>query len=241
MTRRALGGLLAGVAAVAFGVTPCTAVTLLLGLEPGKSTRTDADRVLGQPVRANSTDVEYAPRGGSGAIVVTLRSDGSTIDRIEVQMAEPVRRDALAPTLNLPATADGSRAAGQRLVEFYGSPNLLVLTYQGADVSSGIASVGYYSEAPFAQATKGLSLTNRASAPSMAVSLSNVADAPVIMQFNPSSCADLYSESAAENRAARDSKNAARRQAILAVMIAAQKGDCATARTQFDSYKRQYR
>jgi hypothetical protein len=236
-TRRAAAVCLA----VAIAAARIGAVTLLLGLEPGKSTRADADRVLGQPLRASGTAIEYAPRGGSGPIVVTLQSDGATIDRIEVHMAEPVRRDALAPTLNLPGTADGSRAANGRLVEFYGSPNLLVLTYQGADVASGIASVGYYSDAPFAQATQGLSLSNRASAPSNAVSLSNAADAPVIMQFNPNSCRDVYTASSAESRQARDSKNAARRQEILAVMIAAQKGDCVSARSLFDAYQQKYR
>lgn len=241
MRRSVLGRIIASLAAVALGVVPCMAVTLLLGLEPGKSTRVDADRVLGQPVRASTTEVEYAPRGGSGPIVVTLRSDGSTIDRIDVQMAEPLRRDALAPSLNLPDAADGSRDTNQRRVEFYGSPNLLVLTYQGADVASGVASVGYYSEEPFARATQGLSLNSRVSAPSAAVALSNAADAPVIMQFNPNSCADIYAAAAAENRVARDSKSAARRQAILSVMIAAQKGDCVNARSLFDAYKQKFR
>jgi hypothetical protein len=37
------------------------AVTLLFGLEPGKSTRADAERVFGAPRRTGVFEVEYAP------------------------------------------------------------------------------------------------------------------------------------------------------------------------------------
>ena len=239
--RRAARAVAMVMVAVACWAVPCRAVTLLLGLEPGKSTRTEADRVLGPAVRTAGADVEYAPQGGSGPITVTLREGGSVIDRIRVQMAAPVRREGLIATFKLPETPDATRVIDGRTIAYYGSPNLLIFAHESDAPSSGVVSVDYCSNEHFTAQAAGLSLRAREGQTAAAVTLSNAADAPVILRFNPGACADIYAASSAENSVARRSRNATQRQAILAVMIAAQKGDCANARALFDAYKTQYK
>jgi hypothetical protein len=197
--------------------------------------------VLGPAVRTAGADVEYAPRGGSGPITVTLRESGLVIDRIRVYMAAPVPAEALIATFKLPQTPDASRVIDGRTIAYYGSPNLLVFAHESDAPSSRVVSVDYCSNELFATQAAGLSLRPREEPTAAAVSLSNAADAPVILQFNPGACADIYAASSAENSVARRSRNATQRQAILAVMIAAQKGDCANARALFDAYKKQYK
>jgi hypothetical protein len=59
-------------------------------------------------------------------------------------------------------------------------------------------------------------------------------------QFDPAACQDIYVWAQTETEVARRSGNTARRQAILNVLVASQRGDCAPARQLADAYRRQY-
>jgi hypothetical protein len=242
MRRLSLAVRAAALAVLTAWASPCAAVTLLLGLEPGASTRADADRVLGQPVRTAGDEVEYAGQGGSARIVVTMRAGGAIIDRIDVHMAPAVGRADVVAALRLPAAAEATGTAGGSLVEFYGTPHLLMLAHESASASSGIVRVGYCSAEEFARLTaaatpRGREDTTAPPPPPPPPAVSNV---PPVTASDPSACADLYMAASDENRAVRRLNNVARRQAILAVMIAAQKGDCAKARQLLDAYRKTY-
>jgi hypothetical protein len=60
-------------------------------------------------------------------------------------------------------------------------------------------------------------------------------------QYNPADCHDLYLWAQTQNEAAKRSKDVERRQAILGILIAAQKGDCENARNLTATYKQRYR
>lgn len=58
-----------------------------MGLTPGKSTRTQAERVLGKPVQnASRTLIEYAPKAEADKLYVQYRdaSSDAVVDRIEM-------------------------------------------------------------------------------------------------------------------------------------------------------------
>jgi Mg-chelatase subunit ChlD len=57
---------------------------------------------------------------------------------------------------------------------------------------------------------------------------------------DPTACRDLYNWAQAEQEKARRAHDADRRQKMLEILIASQKGDCGKAGTAADAYKRQY-
>jgi hypothetical protein len=197
---------------------PADAVTLLFGLEPGKSTRADADRVFGAPRRAGAFEVEYAPHKGSGPIIATLTTDGQTIDRLELHLVSPLARDVMLRALKLSDPPMLARSTAGKFVEYFGSPHSLILTHVDHTPSSAIASVGYASAAHFTRIAEGVATE----------------------QFDPERCRDVYFASVDETKTVRGG-NAVRRQAIMAVMIAAQKGDCLAARRLMAEYAERYR
>jgi hypothetical protein len=111
-----------------------------------------------------------------------------------------------------------ARVAGGTFVEYFGSPHSLILTHVDATPSSAIARVGYASAAHFAKLAGGMAME----------------------RFDPDGCRDLYFTATKEAKAVRGGP-AARRQAIMAVMIAAQKGDCIAARKLLAEYAERYR
>ena len=236
MTRRSLGwsAVLAFVpAAHAF------AVTLLFGVEPGRSTRAEAETVFGAPVRAiNESLFEYAPQGGSGPILIEFRTGSTVVERIEVQFVPPLARALGFKQLNLPEIADGSRrAADGSVTEYFGGSRSLVV---GSTPDGGITSVGYYSRELFDRTVADLNLAGKETPPSTAVRMSNAADQPLIQQFNPAACRDLYYWADKEYEAARASRNVARRQMSLDIRITAQRGDCHKAQELAERYKQQF-
>ena len=55
------------------------------GLQPGRSTKDDAERVLGQPVsQVSETLIEYKAQQQGQKIYIQYRKDSPTIERIEV-------------------------------------------------------------------------------------------------------------------------------------------------------------
>lgn len=57
---------------------------------------------------------------------------------------------------------------------------------------------------------------------------------------DPSACRDLYNWAQVEQEQARKSRDAERRQKMLEILIASQKGDCGKAGAAADAYKRSY-
>lgn len=62
----------------------CVGQTAYRGLTPGTSTRAEAERVLGRPVKnVSETLAEYRPQPLTGKIYVQYRKQSSVIERIE--------------------------------------------------------------------------------------------------------------------------------------------------------------
>ena len=63
----------------------CFGQTSFQGLTPGKSTRADVERVLGQPInKVSETLIEYRARPFTSKVFVQYRKDSPVIERIEV-------------------------------------------------------------------------------------------------------------------------------------------------------------
>jgi hypothetical protein len=102
------------------------------GLTPGISTRTDVERVFGQPVRSASDSlVEY-----SAKIYVQYGKSTGITDRIDVPFPSGTAREEIQRELKLPAEPAASHVNGKnKLEEYYGAPNWIILTYSATTVS----------------------------------------------------------------------------------------------------------
>jgi len=119
-------------------------------LQPGVSTRSEAIRVLGRPMRTlSATLFEYTPPAGAEKLLVEYRRGSEVIERIESHFIDPVSRDAMIAALKLPQQADARKTNAQgKLVEYFGQ-DALVLTYSSAEARSGVKVLGYYSRELF--------------------------------------------------------------------------------------------
>lgn len=208
--------------ALLLGGVPAAAVSTYKGLQPGKSTRADVERTLGQPVRAlSATQFEYAVSDGPGSVLVEFRGN-AVVDKIERRFTRPVSRAAMLRSLGLPETPEeqGTNREG-KLVEYFGDVKTLALTCASGETRSGVMSVGYYSmelyEAGLGQARN-----------------------PTV-QFDPAACRDLYFWAQAERDVAKRAKNVVRHQAVLEIQINAQRGECTKAQGLVAKYKESYR
>jgi hypothetical protein len=146
----------------------CFAQTPLHGLVAGQSVRTDVERIAGKPVTVHSqTLVEYNPEvfdsktwGNNVAkMYVQYRIDSPIVERIELMLGKPVSRSdsfkaleastSAAHQPNMPEQPASRGKNGVRLVEYFGAPYYIVLTYEGADVNSGVARSARYSKLLF--------------------------------------------------------------------------------------------
>lgn len=202
---------------------PGFGVSTYMGLQPGLSTRADAEKVLGNPVQSlSATLFEYKLPSGSGKIFIEYRSKDFVVDRIERQFIKPVSRAALIRSLKLPESPEEKRLNKEgKLEEYFGDVLSLALTYASAEPNSGVISIGYYSMQLFA-----LSL--------------DMARNPQV-QFDPSACRDLYFWAQTEKDIAKRSKNTTRHQAILEILILSQRGECEKAQSLAASYKERYK
>jgi hypothetical protein len=124
------------------------------GLTPGVSTRSNVTKALGQPVsEVSPTLSEYAPPQGIAKVYVQYRKESQVVERIEVLLLKPILRSALLRQFNLPDQAVVQKTDKQRrLLEYFGGPAFLVLTYASTDASSGVTRIGYYSRELFESA-----------------------------------------------------------------------------------------
>lgn len=260
------------VAFVALPSRSLVAATKYLALEPGVSTKVDAARALGEPVFSmGDILLEYAARGGTGAIFVELRTSGEIVDRIEVRMPPNTTRPALAALVALPAAPNATRKdrAGA-LLEYYGNGNALMVAYTGADASSTVASVTYYSDAAFAKQIEIVDATANTPTPPTPPtapdtptpptapgpgSFPGAATAPAepppppvppvnaiapTVARDPLACYALFTWSRAEEEDAKRVKQTERRQLAMDIRISSQAGDCDRAKQLSNRYKRLY-
>jgi hypothetical protein len=219
--------------------TPLLAVTRWKAIEPGASTRDQVDNALGQPQRNISGMLyEYAPQQGTGRVLVEYRPTG-VVHRVQVELVKPVSRGALVKQFQLEEFTPLKKAEPDgTMAEYFGSNASLVFFYVGTDESSGVARIGFYSGELFDQVTGPL-MSSLPAPPSTATT--PVTDATLIIEtLNPAACQDIYVWADMEQPKARRSRNAGRRQLLLDILIASQKGDCARARTQAAAYKSAY-
>lgn len=123
-------------------------------ITPGASTRNDVTRVLGQSVQSISpTLIEYTPPAGIAKVEVEYHAD--IVERIEIYFVRPISAQALIQKFGL-SHADARRtSAEEKLVEYFGGSSLIAFTYAGADATSGVSRIGYYSSELFAKAVRG--------------------------------------------------------------------------------------
>jgi len=196
------------------------AVSTYMGIQPGKSTRSDVEKAFGAPVNSSGQLVEYRVPGGSGQIFVEYRED-NVVERLERRFAKPISRAALIRSLELPATADesGKNKEGN-LVEYFGDIKTLAFVFASPDAAGGVISIGYYSMELYARSL------DKARNPSV--------------QFDPAACRDIFTWTTIEREPAKKSKNIGRYQAIIELGIVSQRGECDKARQLQADYKQRY-
>src|ERR1041385_4276770 len=83
-----------------FGQTP------FQDLQPGVSTRTEVNRILGQPARRiKATLFEYQAPEGLASVEVEYREGSTVVERIQVFLTRPTQRAALIRSFDLPSQA----------------------------------------------------------------------------------------------------------------------------------------
>src|ERR1051325_3053273 len=116
----------------------CLGQTSFKGLTPGKSTRAEAERVLGRPVnKVSETLIEYRAQPLTGKIYVQYRQGSTVVERIEVlcRLANSTREDLLhSLNLRLPTKSDAEKVDEEKWKFLYGEPRFIVTSGVMADV-----------------------------------------------------------------------------------------------------------
>jgi hypothetical protein len=133
-----------------------TGQTPFMGLTPGTSSKADADRLLGQPIKnVSETLLEYRSKEPGQKLYVQYRQEADVIDRIEVIFETAVPRAVLSSVLGLSQKADSTKWDSKgRIEEYFGANKLIVLTHETPEASSPVYRVGYYSSDLFAVALR---------------------------------------------------------------------------------------
>jgi hypothetical protein len=137
------------------------AETSYLGLTPGISSRADVDKVLGQPVKMISDSLfEY-----TGKIYVQYRKNETVAERIEVLVPSLASRDETRNKLNLRSEPTASQITTKnRLEEYYGDSNCVILIYSSTTTASGVQRIGYFSKSFFEAAVKKMQSSEKSKA-----------------------------------------------------------------------------
>ena len=134
----------------------CVGQTAFHGLTPGKSTKADVEKALGQPVRQLSETLSEYKSRGTEQIFVQYLGGSTEVARIEATYPEAIERSSVLGSVNLPARSMGWQINSKQRLEEYFSAACVVLTYVGAEVSSGVSRIGYYSPQLFQNASSKL-------------------------------------------------------------------------------------
>src|SRR5437016_1802653 len=131
----------------------CFGQTSFQGLTPGKSTRADVERVLGQPInKVSETLIEYRARPFTSKVFVQYRKDSPVIERIEVlcQMESSTCSDFMKSAgVSLPTHPDIRGYNGDKWKFLYGAPRFIVTAGYSSEIHDNIepppARLAFYS------------------------------------------------------------------------------------------------
>ncbi len=130
------------------------AETAYKSVEPGRTNRTEAEEVLGNPLKEISdTLVEYGSKSGGPKVYVQYHKGTSIVDRLELLLSDTVTRSDMIASMKLPEKASASGSTKTMRIEYFGNPYFIALIYSASD-SSKIRSVGYYSRESFDRAVE---------------------------------------------------------------------------------------
>ena len=124
------------------------------GLTPGKSSKADVDRVLGQPVgKVSETLVEYRPLELTGKIFVQYRGEAGVVERLEILCRLPnstcndfAKKWGLEPLF---ATDPEAVKSGEsKLIFYYKQPHYVVTTAE--EESASVFRMAFYSRELYA-------------------------------------------------------------------------------------------
>jgi hypothetical protein len=126
-----------------------SAQTTYQGLTPGQSRRAQVEAVLRAPVRqVDGATWEHSPLQGTGPIHAQYVAGSDLLDRLQVFFAQPIVRSVMVErVLGNRSPENRSADSSGALVEYYGAPSYVALTYVGAEESRGVASIAYFSRA----------------------------------------------------------------------------------------------
>jgi hypothetical protein len=111
------------------------------------------ERTFGQPVREISeTLFQYKSDKATKKVFVQYGIESAVIERIEATYSEAVERSDMLRALNLPPQPTASQTNSKDRLEEYFATAAVVLTYAGAEITSGVSRVGYYSRELFESA-----------------------------------------------------------------------------------------
>ncbi len=143
-TPRHSGAILA-VALLFAGSTAVFGQVLCAGLRAGQSTRLQAERILGAPVRGS----EYKPLSGSGPIRVTYDAEAGMVSKIEVALLNPAPREDAVAMMKLTQTPVLQQDSSGRLIEYFGPRAFVAFTYAAGEKESGVTAIQCFSPTAF--------------------------------------------------------------------------------------------
>jgi hypothetical protein len=123
------------------------------GLTPGKSTKAEVQKTLGQPLRQLSPTLAEYKSGGAEQIFVQYLSGSDEVARIEATYTNAMERATVLGTVNLPPRSMGWQVNSKNRLEEYFSAACVVLTYVGPEAATGVSRIGYYSRQLFDNAS----------------------------------------------------------------------------------------
>jgi WSC domain len=132
-------------------------------LQPGLSTRMEVERILGPAVRdVSETLSEYKSNvTPTDKVFVQYRRGSAIVERLEMVSASPADRALVVRGLNLAPQPTAAQTNAKGRLEEYFETGYVVLTYVGADATTGVSRVGYYSRELFEAATAKLPASPR--------------------------------------------------------------------------------
>lgn len=134
---------------VLFGSAAGHAQSSYKGLTPGKSSKAEVTRLLGQPLKQLSpTLLEYRPQPLTGRIFVQYRQDSPVVERIEFlcRLQDSNCEDFIKSlNLRLPEGVNSSRSDGDKTRDYYGEPFYIVTLQENEET----ARLAFYSRELF--------------------------------------------------------------------------------------------
>jgi hypothetical protein len=219
----------------------CLALSTFRGIQPGVSTRVEAERALGRASAQRGPDeTEYTLADKSGVVLVKYRAD--IADEIEYRLAAPLERAEVVSVLQLPgdAMAIDPNPRTRLLEEFFDGAHTLILVHVTESRNSAIGALRYLTR-------EGFDREKARFAPSTPPETPPVTPPPPPtvneqrVRYDPSACRDIYEWARGEVEPANKSKNAERKQSIIEIRINAQKGDCALAGDLVKRYRSRFK